>query len=313
MNVGPMAEDTWPCLKWLWIRIRALRAFSFPVSVIPVLVATAVVRPLVEWDWGVLVGSLVGVALLHAAGNLFNDYFDFRSGVDRKETGDEGRPGRLLVRGEMTPRSALFEAFVCLSLLTPVAAYLMQRCGPGLLWFGGLAVFAVYAYTGPPFQLKYKALGEPLIFLVFGPILMMGAAYAQTGRIELLALLFSVPVGLITTAILVGNNIRDQEEDGAAGIVTLVHVTGERRARLLYVTLVVASVLGLLLLSVVGLAPRVLGVSPLLLLILAGPLVNISRGKRIPDIDIRTARFETVVLLFVVTVLAVHGGTTLGQ
>lgn len=282
-----------------------MRAFSFSVTVLPVLVATAAVRPPSEWDWGVLLGSVVGVVLLNATGNLLNDYFDFRSGVDRKVTGDEGRPGRLLVRGEITPSGVVLEALVCLLLAVPVIAYLLRRCGPGLLWFGGPAVFALYAYTGPPFQLKYRALGELLIFIVLGPLLMLGAAYAQTSRFEWPVLLFAVPVGLTTTAILVGNNIRDHREDGAAGIITLAHVAGERRARLFYVTLVAASMLCLSSLGVVGLAPRGLAFAPLLLLLLLESLVNVWRGERIPDIDMRTARFEMALLLFMSAVLTI--------
>lgn len=300
-------------LRWLAIRALALRAFSFPVSVLPVLVATAAVRPFAEWRWDILVGSLVGVTALHAAGNLFNDYFDFRSGVDRKWNGDKGRAERLLVSGEITPTGALIEAFVCLLLAAPVIVYVTWKTGPGLLWFGAAAVFAIYAYTGPPFQLKYRALGEPLIFLVFGPILMLGTVYAQTGRFGWPVLLFAVPIGFITTALLVGNNIRDHQEDRAAGVVTLVHVAGERAVRLLYVALVVVSVVWLSVLGLVGLAPRIQAAAPLLVVFLLKPLVNVWRGNRIPDIDVQTARFEAVLLLFLFAVLAISGGAKLAQ
>jgi 1,4-dihydroxy-2-naphthoate octaprenyltransferase len=306
-NVDESRQDHGGRASRLGTRLRALRAFSFPVSVLPVLVTTAAVRPLAEWDWGVLVASAVGVLLLHAAGNLFNDYFDFRSGVDRRVTGDEGRPGRFLVHGEMTPAEVLGEALVCLLLLVPAAVYLLVRYGPGLLWFGGAAAFALYAYTGPPFQFKYRALGELLIFLVFGPVLMLGAAYAQTGRLEWSILLFAIPIGFVTTALLICNNIRDRQEDREAEIITLVSIAGERAARFLYVTLVTASPLCLATLGVVGLAPRVLVVAPLFLLLLLEPLAGLLRGRRIPDIDVRTARFETVLLLFLVTVLVIGG------
>ncbi len=75
---------------WLSTRLRALRAFSFPVSVLPMFVATAAVYPHSQWSWDVLAASVLGVMLLHAMGNLLNDYFDFSAGVDRKLDGDEG-------------------------------------------------------------------------------------------------------------------------------------------------------------------------------------------------------------------------------
>jgi len=284
-------------LHRLGVRFRALRAFSLPVSVFPVWVATAAARRPEQWHWGALIAFTLGVALLHAAGNLLNDYFDFRSGVDRKVSGDEKRPGRFLVRGEMTPAEVLAQALGCLALSVPFAAYLVWTSGPQMLLFGGVAAVAVYAYTGPPLQLKYRALGEPLIFLVFGPCLMTGAAYAQTGAFEWSAVLLSVPVGFATTAILVGNNIRDHQEDSEARITTIAQVAG-KAARLLYIFLVVTSAIGVAILSFTRFAPAVLGLSPVLLLLVVRALTKVWRGERLPDIDVQTARFESALLLF---------------
>lgn len=290
------------------VRLRALRAFSFPVSALPVLVATAAAVPVAQWQWDVLVASVVGVVLLHAAGNLLNDYFDFRSGVDRKVEGDEGRPGRGLVRGELTPKEVFIEAIACLLIAVPVVAYLLYRCGPGLLAFGAAAAVGLYAYTGPPFKLKYRALGEPLIFLVFGPLLMLGSAFAQTGQLQWLVALLSVPVGFVTTAILVGNNIRDHEEDSEAKIATLAHVAGDGAARVIYVLLVACSAIGVAVLGAVGLGSPVLVAAPLLLVLFWKPLANVLQGKRVPDIDVQTARFETILLLFLFVVILIDGG-----
>ena len=285
-------------LKWLWVRFRALRAFSLPVSVLPVLVATAAAGPLAEWRWDILIVSMLGVALLHAAGNLLNDYFDFRSGVDRKVKGDEGRPGRLLIRCELKPRDVLAEAMVCLLLALPVGVYMIWRCGPNLLWFAAAAGFGLYCYTGPPLKLKYQALGEPLIFLVFGPLLMLGAGYAQTGSFQWNVLLLSIPVGLGTTAILAANNIRDQQEDQVAGILTLAQIVGEQPLRWFYILLVGGCVFGLAVLAIIKVGPGVLVFTPVLLVLLLKPLAYVWRSQRLADIDARTARFESVLLLF---------------
>ncbi len=290
-------------VSWLGKRLRALRAFSLPVSVLPVLVATAAVRPPAQWDWPILFASMLGVALLHCAGNLLNDYFDFRSGVDRKVEGDEGRPGRLLVRGQLRAKDILAEAVVCLLAVLPIGLYLLWRCGPGLLWFAGAALVGLYCYTGPPLKLKYRALGEPLIFLVFGPILMLGAGYAQTAKLEWMALLLSIPVGLATTAILAANNIRDQEEDHVAGIRTLAQVVGIRALRWFYILLVVGCVFSLAGLGIVKVAPGLLVFAPVLLILLAKPLACVWHKQRLVDIDARTAQFESVVLLFLLIAL----------
>ncbi|MHC4294390.1 MAG: UbiA family prenyltransferase [Planctomycetota bacterium] len=271
----------------------------------PVLVAVAAARPPGQWDWGVLIASVLGVGLLHGAGNLLNDYFDFRSGVDRKVEGDEGRPGRLLVTGELKPADVLTEAIVCLLLVVPVGGYLLWECGAGLLWFAAAGGLGLYAYTGPPLKLKYRALGEVLIFIVLGPILMLGAAYAQTRQIEITVLLLSVPIGFATTAVLVGNNIRDLTEDSAADIKTLAHLAGPRVMRILYVLLLVGCVLVLGILGAAGILPRILVLTPVLLVLLWKPLGCVWRNERLPDIDARTAKFEAVllVMLFLTFVL----------
>lgn len=287
--------------------LRSLRLFSLPVSVLPVLVVTAAVLPIGQWRWDVLIAAAIGAGCLHLTGNLLNDYFDFRHGVDRKVAGDEGRPGRLLVRGELLPRDVLAEAGVCGLLALGASAYLVWRCGVPILYFGAAAAVSLYAYTGPPFHLKYRAMGEPLIFLTFGPILMLGAAFAQTGGLEWTALALSVPVGLATTAILVGNNIRDQDEDQDARIRTIARVAGIRAVRALYVVLVSACVFGLAALGAAGWAHREVMLAPLLLALLAKPLACVWRGRRLADIDARTARFETVLLVLLVVDFTARG------
>ena len=293
--------------QWLLYRAQAIRAFSLPVSVLPVLVATAAVRPPGQWRWGVLIASTLGAALLHVAGNLLNDYFDFRSGVDRKIDGDDNRPGRLLVRGQLRPRDVLDEALACLLLAVPVSAYLLWQCGPALLWFALAAVFFLYTYTGPPLKLKYRALGELVIFVTFGPALMLGAAFAQTGRLELQVLLMSIPVGLATTAVLVGGNIRDVQEDREAGIITIAHVAGRKLASVLYPLLAVSCVLILVLLAMIQWAPRIVILAPLSLVVLRKPLVSVWRNERMVDIDARTAKFVSVLLLFLLLALVLSG------
>ena len=287
-------------------RFRALRAFSLPVSVLPVLVAAAAALPVSQWRWGVLAASVAGAALLHLAGNLLNDYFDFRSGVDRKVAGDEGRPGRLLVRAELRPSDVLIEAGACLAALVPVLVWLVWQCGPGLLAFGAAALLAAWCYTGPPLRLKYHALGEPVIFLTFGPLLMAGAAYAQTGRLDGAVLLLAIPVGFATTAVLVGNNLRDEQEDRQAGIRTISHFAGARPARLLYVGLVTASALGVAGAGAIGLGPRILVAAPALLVMHHRAIVAVWRHQRLPDIDARTARFAASLLAVTFVAFCFH-------
>jgi 1,4-dihydroxy-2-naphthoate polyprenyltransferase len=279
---------------------RAARGFSLPVSVMPVVAATAAVLPFSEWRWDVLAACVLGVGLLHVAGNMLNDYFDFRSGVDRRVEGDEVRPGRVLVRGGLAPRDILIEAMVCIVLALLAAAFVVWRSGAEVLWFAVPALLALYVYTGPPLTLKYRAMGEPVIFIVFGPLLLLGSAWAQVQRFEWAALVLSVPVGLATTAVLVGNNFRDREEDGAAGIRTLGTLAGGWPARIVYLMSVLGAVLGLAAMVAARYGPLGLAAAPVTLLLLAKPLKSILRAERLPDIDARTARWEAALLVLVI-------------
>lgn len=293
---------------WLLLRLRALRAFSFPASALPVAIAAAAVRPMGAWQWDVLAACLVGVVALHGAGNLLNDYFDFKKGVDRRLDDDEGRPGRFLVRGELSPRDVAWEAVVCLAVGAACGAYVVARCGAGVLAFAAGALVGLYAYTGPPMALKYRALGEALIFVVFGPLLVAGAAYAQTARVETAALVISIPVGLATTAILAGNNLRDLDEDRIAGVRTVAHVLGPRAAGILYEGLILGAVGVTAALGAAGWGTRWLLAAPATLVFVTGPLASVLGGRRASDIDVRTARFVTVFFLFLLVVLVAAGG-----
>ncbi len=303
---------------WITVRLKALRAFSLPLSVLPVLVAFAAAEPVGHWDWPVAAAVVAGAALLHLAGNLLNDYFDFRSGVDRPGEGppnatrgvrgpdDDGMPGRVLARGELRPRDVLWEATVCgLLALVPVL-YVTGRRGPGALALAGAGAAAVYAYTGEPLKLKYRALGELLIFAAFGPGLMIASAWLLTGLFVWRAAMLSLPVGLATTSVLVGNNLRDRLDDARAGIRTLAHVAGGRLATWLYVLLPAAATVAPCALAAVGLAPRALLAAPVLLLLLARPVRCVLRGRRLPNIDVRTAAFSTALMLLMLAGLLVE-------
>lgn len=283
----------------LVLRWKALRAFSFPLSVLPVVIAAAAVNPFDKWDLPVLGVSILGVMLLHGAGNLLNDFFDFRSGVDRRVEGDEKRPGRFLVRGELRPGDVLVEALICLVLAAGAAGYLVWVRGPEILWYGLPAVVALYVYTGPPFKLKYRALGEVVVFAAFGPILMAGAAYVQAGEVPLAVILLSVPVGMVTTSVLLGNNLRDADEDAGARAKTLVHVVGVGSVKVLYLFFVIAPPIMTAGFAAFGLVPMGTTVALVSLVPAALLAVRSVRKRRIPDIDARTARFCVVFMVMV--------------
>jgi 1,4-dihydroxy-2-naphthoate octaprenyltransferase len=291
----------------LSVRVRSLRAFSLPLSTAPVFIATAAVAPVGQWRWDVLLASVLGVAALHAAANLLNDIFDFRSGVDRRVEGDEGRPGRVLVRGLMKPAQAAGEVAAAGAVVLAAAGYILWRCGPAPLGFAAAGALILYAYTGPPFALKYRGVGEWAIFLAFGPLLLLGAAWVQVGHFSLAALLLSLPIGCATTAVVVGNNLRDRQEDAEAGIRTLGHRADGRAAQAVYVALVLVGGLFPAVMAMLNLGPRWLVAAPLALAAAAKPLAAVCRGQRVPNIDSQTAGFMTVLSLLLLAAYVAHG------
>ncbi len=289
----------------LWV--LATRPFSFPCSMVPVVIATAAVAPVRAWRWDAFAACILAVLSLHVAANLLNDYFDFTSGVDTRLDEEGDRPGRMLVAGAFTPRGFARGAALALGVAALACAYLTWRAGPLVPAFYVLAVAGLYYYTAPPLKLKARGLGEVMMVIWFGPALVAGVAYVQVGAFPLPLMLMGVPIGFLTTAILVANNLRDLEEDAAGGVRTLAHRIGPRAAAWLYVFLVVGAPGGI---TLVGLAcgRPLLALTMLSLLTVIGPVRAVLAGRRLPDIDARTARLPLSVGAIATAVLVCTGG-----
>ncbi len=307
-NTGRREEQTEEAASRCRLWLAAVRPFSFPCSLVPVFIATAASAPLARWRWDVLGACIVAVLAMHVAGNLLNDYFDFTSGVDAvDEEADARRPGRLLVRGVMKPGEYARGALLALALALLAAAYLAWRAGLPVLGFYAFGVVGLYAYTGPPFRWKARSLGEVVMVVWFGPALVAGVAYAQTGAVPLPLTVMGVPIGFLTAAILVSNNLRDLRQDAAGGVTTLAHRIGARAARWLYLCLVVGGPSGI---ALVGLWQGVplLSLTMLSLLAVVGPVRAVTSGRRLADIDARTARLPIAAGIIATATLIYCGG-----
>lgn len=199
--------------------VVAVRPWSFPASVMPVLVSAAYLFWLgYSVDWLSGLWAVVCIVLFHAGGNVWSDYFDFRRGVDAVDTFGS----RTLVDGVFAAGEVLRLAVVlfCVGVLCGVC--LMLCAGPGLLYIGLGGVLCGVLY---PF-LKYRGLGDVVILLCYGFLPMLGASYVVVGEFVWGVLWLSLPVGLITVGILHGNNVRDISTDRRAGIVTVAMKLG---------------------------------------------------------------------------------------
>ena len=213
----------------------AARPATLPAAIVPVLVGTAAAVSEGRFRLGPLVGALTAALLIQVATNYSNDYFDYRSGADAPS---RLGPVRLLQSGAVPPRQVLLAAMLCFAAATVVGLYLVWVGGWPILAIGVLSILAGLAYTGGPYPLGYHGLGDVFVFIFFGLVAVMGTYYLHTGAVSALAFWASIPVGMLVTAILVVNNVRDIETDRAAGKRTLATRIGRRASRAQYVCLV---------------------------------------------------------------------------
>ncbi len=234
-------------LAWLF----ASRPATLPAAVVPVLVGTAVAVSDGYFRLGPFMGALVASLLIQVGTNYANDYFDHQKGAD---TAERLGPIRLIQSGLVPPRQVLLATILCFGAAAAVGVYLVWVGGWPILAIGVLSILSGLAYTGGPYPLGYHGLGDIFVFAFFGLVAVTGTYYLHAGTVSTLAWWASVPVGLLVTAILVVNNVRDINTDRAAGKRTLAVRIGRRATRVQYALLLGVAYLVPLGLYVAGLS-----------------------------------------------------------
>lgn len=255
---------SWAALAIWW---RAVRPFSFTASVTPVLVGSAAAFYVGRFHLGLFFVTLVASVAIHAATNLVNDYYDYLRGVD---TATSLGPSGVIQMGLLRPQTVLIGAVVLFALGGVLGLVLVAVVGWPVLVIGALSILAGYAYTGGPLPVGYLGLGDLVVLVFMGPVIVLGAYYVQTRVLAATAVWAAVPMGALVTAILVVNNLRDLEGDRAHGKRTLATVLGPAGTRSEYLLLVLGAYLAL----VAGVAVRAL--PPLALL----PVLTVPEALR---------------------------------
>jgi len=222
--------------------IAGARVRTLPAAVVPVLVGTAAARgvdgPLIAWR--AIAAAVVALAL-QVATNYANDYSDGVRGTD--DPGARVGPVRLVGWG-IKPPGAVKRAAVASFAVAGVAGFaLAVAVGWELLAVGALAMLAGWGYTGGPRPYGYLGLGEVFVFTFFGVVATVGSTYVQVEEVTGASLLASVPVGLLATALLVTNNLRDIPGDTVAGKRTLAVRLGDAHTRALFVAMLAVALL----------------------------------------------------------------------
>jgi 1,4-dihydroxy-2-naphthoate octaprenyltransferase len=220
-----------------WVVGARLR--TLPAAVAPVLVGTAAAAGGGRVQAWRAAAALVVALALQVGVNYANDYQDGVRGTDRDRVG----PVRLVATGLASPVAVRRAALASFAVAGVAGLTLAAVVAPWLIAVGAACIAAAWFYTGGPRPYGYAGLGEVFVFAFFGVVAVTGTAYVQEGHFSALALGASIPVGLLATALLVVNNLRDRAGDEVAGKHTLAVRLGDRRTRLLYGGLVIGALL----------------------------------------------------------------------
>jgi 1,4-dihydroxy-2-naphthoate octaprenyltransferase len=277
--------------------IAGARPRTLPAAVVPVAVGTACAVGKVDGGmiWWRAAAAMVVALALQIATNYANDYSDGVRGTDA----DDKRVGpvRLVGQGLASPSAVKRAAMAAFAVAGLVGTALALAVGPELFVVGALAIAAGWFYTGGPRPYGYAGFGELFVFVFFGVVATAGSTYVQTEEFDALGLGASVPVGLLATALLVINNLRDIPGDTLVGKNTLAVRLGDARTRWLYTGCLVAAYLCVPL--VAGLGGRPAGAIALATVILASkPVTQVLSGARGPDLIPVLAATGRVQLLF---------------
>ena len=222
-------------LSSLQIWLIASRPRTLPAAVAPVLVGTALAWTVGPLDWVAFVAASLGALFIQVGTNLSNDYSDARRGAD---TEDRLGPVRVTAGGLVPPKQVLFATYASFGMAVLVGIYLIIIAGPVLLLIGAASILAGGLYTGGPRPYGYEGFGEVFVFTFFGIVAVTGSYFVQRQALEWEAFVLAVPVGLLASAILVVNNVRDLETDRRAGKKTLAVRLGRANTRRLFAVMV---------------------------------------------------------------------------
>jgi 1,4-dihydroxy-2-naphthoate octaprenyltransferase len=236
------------------------RAVALPLSFIPILVGSVLALPAGGFGAGTFLLVLLGGLSAHLGTNLVSDYNDFRKGVDTSDA-LSSHPGAL-VDERLPADRILIGGMACFAFTAFAGGLLTVRAGWPLAVIGFLGILGGWSYTGGKLAYKYRALGELLIGLLMGPLLVFAPYFVLTGSFGILPLVLSLPLGLLVSSVTLSNNMRDTLDDRKAGIRTLPMSLGVARSKALYYAM-----LGLPYLIVGATAIATKGAWPLLLVV----------------------------------------------
>ena len=280
--------------KW----ILGARPRTLPAAIAPVVVASALAGSDFNWFRAAL-ALKVGV-WLQIGVNYANDYSDGVKGTDENRVG----PTRLVASGLASAKAVKNAAFISFAIASVAGLWLSLLTSPLLILIGILAIAAAWGYTGGKNPYGYSGLGEVSVFTFFGLVATMGTYYVQTESVTALSFIVAIPMGALSCAILAVNNIRDRAQDELVGKRTLAVRLGDRKARHLYVSLLVLAHVAALA-TLIPTAMLTLLVAPISFSISKLVLSGVSGKELIPALG-RTGKLQLIFAILFAVALAIQ-------
>jgi len=215
----------------LQIWLLAARPKTLWASISPVIIGTAMAYEDGSAHWLSAIVALLGAVLIQIGTNFANDFFDHSRGADTKE---RLGPLRVTQAGLITPGNMKIAFTVVFALAFISGLYLIWRGGIPILIIGILSIIFGILYTAGPYPLSYRGVADLFVLIFFGPVAVGGTYYVQALDINYIVIIAGLSPGLISTAILTVNNLRDIQTDKKSGKLTLAVRFGETFARFEY-------------------------------------------------------------------------------
>lgn len=286
--------------------LMTIKPESLLISFVAVSTGTVIASLYGPVHWARYSLTLLGMVFMQAGANVLNDYFDYKNEVDTSHVpGSFGTGGRAIARSLLSSGQVLILGLLFYIFTLPIGIYLTVKVGLPVLILGLIGFFVGFFYTGSPIGFKYYALGEPAVFLVWGPLMVSGAYYVQRGSFSAQSIFVSLPVGILVALILFANNIRDLASDTRARVRTIATILGKEGAIKLYRALVYASY-GITLLLIAASQLSLWALVTLISLPLALKLIKQMQVAVPPDADARTAQLNTAYGLLLIISLVLQ-------
>jgi 1,4-dihydroxy-2-naphthoate octaprenyltransferase len=229
-------DDVKPAPWKVWL--LAARPKTLPAGIVPVIVAGAIAYGDGGFHLWSFLAALFGSIMIQVGANYSNDLFDY---VKRTDTSDRIGPLRVTQAGLATPKQTALAAIIVFTLAAAAGLFLVYRGGWPIVIIGLASIACGILYTAGPVALGYIGVADLFVLIFFGPVALAGTYYVQTLHMSWLVILAGVPFGMISTAILTVNNLRDVESDKKGGKKTLAARFGRTFARFEYLLMLIGA------------------------------------------------------------------------